>query len=420
MTSANDNLDKYISNTYIPKQAFIYRQKVAPGILNVWEEIVAKRKEISLKINLFDQKGENIWLVLTPSIHVYLEKIEYGVRKDIHEIITHVTNWDDQVHELLIDEAHNSSVIEGAVSTRKRTAEMLKKNQEPRNLSERMIFNSYSAMMHILENIEKPLNEDALIQLHKIITEDTLKQEDMTDRYRNDDVEVMDPSTNRVIYHAPDANNVQWMMNDLFAFVQAPTPEIHPIIKACIIHFYIVYVHPFFDGNGRTARAFTVMYLLKMGFQFFKYLSISTAISKKKDAYYKAIEDCEKNPTDVTYFIMNQLELMFARYTELLKQLQQEVGKVIFNEWLLENDLMLSKRQHKEIKLLSKKDKNIVTIEEYKDRHKVVYETARSDLMELESLGIFEKIKVSRKFVYKFDFHKFISKIVRQLDEKSL
>jgi Fic family protein len=417
MTSDNTDLNKYVLEKYVPKQAFIYRQKIAPGVMKQWEEIVAKRKELSIQVDLLDQTGEKIWFVPTPEINLLLNKIEYGTTKGIKEIISNVTDWNDKVHELLIDEAYNSSVIEGAVSTRKRTSEMLKKKQEPKDHSERMIFNNYSAMMHIVDNIDKPINEDIFIQLHKIITEDTLEKDDVSDKYRDDDVEVKDLSTNRVIYHAPPASNVQWMMTDLFKFVQLDTPDIHPIIKACIIHFYIVYIHPFFDGNGRTARAFTVMYLLKQGFQFFKYLSISTAISKKKESYYKAIEDCEKNPTDTTYFIINQLTLLFERYVELLEQLQTEVGKLIFTDWLDKNGLVLSKRQHKEITLLSKKDKNFVTIEEYKKRHKVAYETARSDLMELETLGIFEKIKVSRKYVYKFEFHKFISKLVHLIND---
>ncbi|MDT3428672.1 Fic family protein [Paenibacillus forsythiae] len=417
MSFSNSDLDKYVLEKYLPKQAFIYRQKVGPGVMKLWEEIVSKRKERSIQLDLFDQHGEKIWFVTVPMINTYLDKIEYGATQDIQEIISHVTDWDEKVHELLIDEAYNSSVIEGAVSTRKRTSEMLKKKQEPKDHSERMIYNNYAAMMHILDNIGTPLDEDVFIQLHKIITEGTLEDDDITEKYRDDDVEVKDLSTNRVIYHAPKARDVQWMMDDLFKFIHSDTPEIHPIIKACIIHFYIVYVHPFFDGNGRTARAFTVMFLLKQGFQFFKYLSISTAINQKKGAYYKSIEDCEKNPTDITYFIINQLELLLARYVELLEQLQTEVGKLIFNDWLVENGLVLSKRQHKEITLLSKKQKNFVTIEEYKKRHKVAYETARSDLMELEALGIFERMKVSRKFVYKFEFHRFISKLIHETNK---
>lgn len=414
MEDVETELEQYVKEKYIPKQNFIYRQKMPVGALKMWEEISRRRKKESILLDLKDQAGNQLWFVLIPHIEVLLDKIEYGVSNDIQDIIARTTNWDEKVQELLIDEAFNSSVIEGAVSTRKRTAEMLKKKQEPRDHSERMIYNNYEAMIFILDHLDDPLTEDVFVQLHKIITEGTLEEEDITVKYRDDDVEVKDMSINKVIYHAPKSTDVQWMIDDLFKFINSDTPNIHPIIKACIIHFYIVYIHPFFDGNGRTARAFTVMYLLSKNYNFFKYLSISTAINKKKSQYYKAIEDCEKNPTDVTYFLINQLLLMYERLTELLQDLQVEIGKVLIDGWLNEKGLILSKRQMKEIMSFSKKEKNLVTIEEYQKKHRVAYETARTDLSELDALGIFSKVKVSRKFVFKFNFQEFCKKIVKE------
>ncbi|WP_127531110.1 Fic family protein [Paenibacillus kobensis] len=412
-----DILDKFVNESYLTKQSFIYKQKVGSTVMRDWERIIRKRKDISIEINLLDQNKEKIWFVLTPQLMAQLHKLEEGASNDIQDIISYVTDWDNKVTELLIDEAYNSSVIEGAISTRKRTAEMLKKKEPPRDNSERMIYNNYAAMMYILDYINDQnnvINEDSFIALHKIITEGTLDEEDVTDKYRDDYVQVKDMSTNRVIYTAPRPEDVQWMMNDLFKFISDKS-EFHPIIKALIVHFYIVYVHPFFDGNGRTARAFTVMYLLKEGYNFFKYLSISTAINKKKSKYYKAIEDCEQNPTDVTYFLMNQLELLLVRYFELITELKQEVGKRIINTWLDKHHYVLSKRQFKEVEYLSKKSNNLVTIAEYKKRHKVSYETARSDLLELEVIGMFDKSKVSRKYVYTFNFTQFVSKVLEEL-----
>ncbi|MGF7047851.1 Fic family protein [Paenibacillus sp. DS2015] len=417
--SIEEQIEPYVRDKYISKQNFIYRQKVATGALKLWEEISDRRKKESIQVNLKDQKGNKLWFVMTPELETLVEKIEYRISNDIQGIISRTTNWDEKVQELLIDEAFHSSVIEGAISTRKRTAEMLKKKQAPQDHSERMIYNNYEAMMFILDHIDEPLTEEVFVQLHKIITNGTLEEDDITDKYRDDDVQVKDMSIDRVIYQAPIATEVQWMMDDLFEFIHSDTPDIHPIIKASIIQFYIVYVHPFFDGNGRTARAFTVMYLLGKGFNFFKYLSISTAINKRKNQYYKAIEDCEKNPTDVTYFLINQLQLMHERSIELLQDLQVEVGRLLIDQWLDKKGIVFAKRQMKEIWFFSKKEKSLVTIEEYQKRHKVSYETARTDLMELDALGIFDKIKVSRKYVFKFNFREFCERIAKEFVEGS-
>lgn len=82
-----------------------------------------------------------------------------------------------------------------------------------------------------------------------------------------------------VIYTPPKADDVQWMMDDLLKFLHSTAVEIHPILRAVIFHYYFVYIHPFHDGNGRTARALTYMYLIQNGYSFFQYFSISSIVS---------------------------------------------------------------------------------------------------------------------------------------------
>ncbi|NUU52697.1 Fic family protein [Paenibacillus taichungensis] len=416
----DENLKRYISDDYVTRLKFIYRQSDPVGALKRWDEIVKRRKDISTSVNLLDQNGDKLWFVNLPIFGTSLDNLEYAAQYDIPDVVKHITNWEDKSHEMIIDEAFNSSVIEGAVSTRKRTSEMLKKREKPKNHSELMIYNNYEAMIYILEKTDEPLSEETFVKLHKIITEQTLSEEDITEKYRDDDVEVKDMSNNRSIYHAPPAKDVQWMMDDLFKFINEDTPELHPIIKACIIHFYLVYIHPFFDGNGRTTRAFTVLYLLKHGFNFFKYLSISTAIRKEKSKYYKAIEDCEKHPTDLTYFIKNQIELMQNGIKDLLKDLRMEISKFIINKWFDRKGIVLSARQMKEIYSFAKKKNNYTSIEEYRKKYKVSYETARRDLASLNDLDLFKKVKISRKFVYKFDFNEFCEFVFKDMREENI
>ena len=72
---------------------------------------------------------------------------------------------------------------------------------------------------------------------------------------------------------------------------------IHPIVKGIIIHFLIAFIHPFVDGNGRTASAIFYWYMLRKGYWLTEYLSISRIISRSKRQYEKAYlyTECDGN-----------------------------------------------------------------------------------------------------------------------------
>src|SRR5690606_8261537 len=147
--------------------------------------------------------------------------------------------------DALVDEAFNSSVIEGAFSTRKRSKEIIQKNIIPTNVSEQMILNNYKALEYILENLHQPITEKVFGDVYKIITENTLDDEDKVEKYRNDSVIVWDYTNQKQIYEGPHFSEVPKMMDNFFKFINNQEDNLHPIVKASIIHFYMVYIHPF-------------------------------------------------------------------------------------------------------------------------------------------------------------------------------
>ena len=77
------------------------------------------------------------------------------------------------------DEAFYSSVIEGAHTTKKRTKELVEKGLEPKNKDERMVLNNYKALMFILENLHRDIDEDIIIKIYQKVTEGTLDEEEL-------------------------------------------------------------------------------------------------------------------------------------------------------------------------------------------------------------------------------------------------
>lgn len=400
-----DYIETFTKKRYLNRKEIMYRLPSEIKINDFWPRILEYRKKQGKEISLKDQQGNNFWYCPLP----YKEKIavidcsaKFYVVEKIKEIFKKSPKIaKDYLIDALIDEAFNSSVIEGAFSTKKRTAELVSKNIKPVNNSEQMILNNYKALEYVLENLHKTIDEDVILEIYRIITHNTLKDEDIVEKYRNDSVVIWDSGTQKVIYEGPNYFQVSKMMGNLVEFINSNI-EIHPIEKASIIHFYFVYVHPFFDGNGRTSRVLQYMYLLQQGYDFFKFFSISTVIREQKMKYYKAIQDVEEYGSDLTYFIDFNAKMIIDSIVAVIDKLGKELGKHLIIGELESKGVYLSERLKKCLYFFIRTEKDHISIDNYKKKYRVSYETARQDLNKLLSVGLFEKVKVGKRYIYKF------------------
>ena len=187
----------------------------------------------------------------------------------------------------LMDEAISSSQMEGASTTRKVAKDMLRKNISPRSRSEQMIFNNYVSIRYITEHKNEDLTPELLLHIHSLMTSNTLESADDAGRFRtNNDVVVENSITHEVVHTPPSYTEIPEFIDELCNFANNDNQNVfmHPIVKAVMIHFMLAYVHPFTDGNGRTARALFYWYMLKKGYWLTEYLSISQIIYKSKSS----------------------------------------------------------------------------------------------------------------------------------------
>ena len=116
------------------------------------------------------------------------------------------------------------------------------------------------------------------------------------------------------IHMCPPPEQVDTLMNQLFDWLKKRKNDIHPLILSSIFHYEFVFIHPFEDGNGRTARLWQNI-ILSNWKEIFEYLPIESELKKYQDGYYKAIADCNKNG-DSTIFI----EFMLKMIDEVLEE----------------------------------------------------------------------------------------------------
>jgi len=289
----------------------------------------------------------------------------------------------------IMEEAIASSQIEGAVTTRKIAKEMLRQNKKPTNKSEQMIVNNYRTIKRIVEIKAQPLNKENLLEIHKLIAFNTLSNPLEEGAFREDnDVKLVDMATGQIVHHPPDTAELGNFLNDLYKFFNDEDSKvfIHPLIKASIIHFMVGYIHPFADGNGRTARALFYWYLLKKGYWLTEYLSISRMILKAKAQYARAFQYTEVDEHDLTYFIVFNLRVMKLSFDELRGYIQRknEEKKRLSDFMGVEG---ISYRQSVILEWFNKDPALLLTVKETQTRLAVSNGSARNDLNMLSEKG---------------------------------
>ena len=364
----------------------------------------------------------DLWAAVKLSRQVDYKSLKFGIytfsftqtdfiQRILHEFDLHIggnlgaeklipdEDKDKYLVSSIMEEAIASSQIEGAVTTRKQAKEMLRKNDRPRSKSEQMILNNYRTIQHIVDRKNEMLTPENLLEIHRLITFKTLDEKQDEGAYRDtNDIFVVDHVHSEVVHIPPDFKDVHGLMEQVCDFFNDDNHEffMHPVLKGIIIHFLTGFIHPFTDGNGRTARALFYWYLLSKGYWLTEYLSISRLIIKSKNQYEKAYLYTENDENDLTYFLNYNLRTMELAYEELRRYIQRKIEekRYITQFQRIPN---INKRQAEILRMYVDEANLILTVKELETRFMVSNQTARSDLLQLVKDGFIEIIQANKK-----------------------
>ena len=304
----------------------------------------------------------------------------------------------------LMEEAIYSSKMEGASTTRIVAKDMLRKKKSPQNKSQQMIVNNYNTIQYIVEHKDEPLTEELLLTIHRLMTEKTLDILEDAGRFRtNDKVVVADMVEGDIIYTPPSFQEIPEFVESLCDFFNNDNPRtfIHPIIRGIIVHFMLAFMHPFVDGNGRTARALFYWYMLKEGYKLTEYMSISRVIAKSKSNYEKAFRYVENDGNDMGYFVaynLGALKKSFQQLRDYIQRKQRE--KRAASSFMMAGNI--NQRQALVLQRLKEEPDTIFTVKDVQEQFSVSSMTARKDLSDLVQQGYMTEIalnKVTRGYI---------------------
>jgi len=266
-------------------------------------------------------------LDLTLAVNNYLKSVIDDIDQNKTSLFSR--NASDMLLSRIYSEIEGSLNIESVPTTRKVLDEIAKGKKEPSSLNEQIIKNMIEGIRFVNEIPE--FNETNLYKLYTILSNGCLDEEDKLiegNIYRHDGVEVGG-------YQGCPVDKIKECMDSLFTFVNNNLKNLDYInYLPHIAHYYIAYVHPYFDYNGRTARMVSYWISLLSNKDVLPPLA-SEAINQTKSNYYESLSETRDANNDLTYFfiyifnILNKYIFTYKNIEEISQQLMNEQSVVL-------------------------------------------------------------------------------------------
>lgn len=297
------------------------------------------------------------------------------------------------------DEIVATSAIESIDFSRDSVRNILK-GMAPKDEQENRILGIKHGLEFIADTANK-ITEENLYKLYMMTVGNFLTGDEKLldgNLYRHDTVYVV---SDRVEHSGLDYKKIPQFMKLLIDFINLED-NINDLIKAAIIHFYIAFIHPYFDGNGRMARLVHLWFLIQKGYQSALFIPFSSQIEKSRKAYYDAYTLIEENKKysgkiDVTPFILYFINNVYNKINE---ESPTEALKV-YDEALKGGKITEKETKLWKFVLSFYGTEEFSTKQLEKDFGDAAYATIRGFVLNFEDLGLLSSVKYGSRTKYK-------------------
>jgi len=268
---------------------------------------------------------------------------------------------------------HSSLKIEGNTLTEEQITALI---ENKRVIGPQKDIKEVINAIEIYENLEKynPLSEKSFLKAHQNLMNNLIEN---AGKYRKKGVGIVKGT--KVEHLPPPYENVPFQMKDLFEYL-SDSEELE-LIKCCVFHYEMEFIHPFLDGNGRMGRLWQTLILMRK-YPVFEFLPFETLISKDQEKYYNALSECDKVGKS-TKFIEYMLSVIDLSINELLTFNNRTLNEKDRLEYFISlNKVEFSRKDYMDI---------------FKD---ISSATASRDLKKGIELELFKKIGERNKTVY--------------------
>lgn len=203
--------------------------------------------------------------------------------------------------------------------------------------------------------------EEQIKTIHKL-TVHKLIPKNQSGRFRQTQVVLRSSATGEIAFRPPHSSEVPGLVSDFLNWLNSEEQKsVHPVIRAGITHYTLAAIHPFVEGNGRTARAFATLVLFSEGYNIKKFFSLEEYFDKDAASYYSSLMQVSNQSESLTRRDLTPWIEYFSKALSVeLTRIKERVRK-------LSVDLKLKKRIGQQIALSERQMKLVEYLEEYKE-----------------------------------------------------
>lgn len=311
-----------------------------------------------------------------------------------------IPKWEVSLRrEATLKSAHSSTSIEGnPLSLEEVSSLAAGRDIMVQRKDKQEVLNYLKALEMVPDFVERnPFTVKDFLKIHKIVTDKTLENPEDEGVFRNRGVIVGNRFTGEVVYKPPSTDRVPLLVdNFLNWFNSKEVIEVDPVIHAGITHYEIVRIHPFIDGNGRTARVMATLVLYKRGFDVKRFFTLDDYYDNDRNSYYKALKSVNQKTIDITGW----LEYFTEGVAVSIKAVKDKVIGLSKNIKFLKErgQVALTGRQMKIVEKIIEKGR--ITNREMRQMFKISDEAVRKEIAKLTKLGVLKGKGKGRSVYY--------------------
>jgi len=255
-----------------------------------------------------------------------------------------VPEWEVSLRrDAILRSAHSSTAIEGNPLTLEDVSALAEGREVMARRKDRQeVLNYLEALEKVpYSSSREPLALEDLLEIHNLVTKNTLNNPNDEGVLRNRQVRVVN-GLGETVFMPPETAEVPRLMENFLEWFNSPEmKEIDSVIASGLTHYEMVRIHPFIDGNGRTARIMATLVLYKNGFDLKRFFALDDYYDHDRPSYYAALQTVDPETIDVTewleYFtdgVANSIKTVKEKVLGLSKDIKilKERGQIALNE----------------------------------------------------------------------------------------
>jgi len=262
--------------------------------------------------------------------------------------------------DAVVRTVYHGTHIEGNDLTLTQTKQVLEGEEvyaRDRDVQEVINYRAVVELIHDLSQKRGGYDLESILEIHKYTVQNIVPPE-KAGILRQTQVVIREEGTGKVILSPPPPHEVPYLLEDFLHWLNSePSRQIHPIVRAGIVHYVLVSIHPFVEGNGRTARAFATLVLLREGYDIKRFFAIEEHFDKDLTRYYHAFSLVDQQTPDISQRDLTPWLEYFAEVVAIeLAKIKEKVKKLSIDSRLrvkIGEQVALSARQVKLIEYLS-------------------------------------------------------------------